>query len=243
MASVKKGVMVETIVRRDVDAESGWDWKLRDLPDTPETYYLQNLLAEHRFQEALKNYRDVRLMARTLDAWKTRLTALELTYDGRAQTDEDPEVLFKRAKEDWVEPWKHITIQLREEPALTAPSDSNTGLPDKTASPPIQLQLADAPDHFNGPLERMQDLRSRMGKLRDLTAVAGGEQSKVLEKLATEELESQKKTVEKYLVEARFALARLYDRELHKEQTPPPEPEDKGSLLQRFLHLFGGGKK
>src|SRR3546814_18295273 len=72
MVSIKQGRMVETIVRRDLDSGAGWDWKLHDLPDAPETYFLQNLLAEHRFQEALKNYRDVRMLTRNVESWRVR---------------------------------------------------------------------------------------------------------------------------------------------------------------------------
>jgi len=46
MASIKGGRMVSTIVRRDIDSERGWLWRLRDLPDAPETYFLQSVLAE-----------------------------------------------------------------------------------------------------------------------------------------------------------------------------------------------------
>src|SRR3546814_8808105 len=72
--------MVETIVRRDLNSEAGWDWKLHDLPDAPETYFLQNLLAEHRFQEALKNYRDVRMLTRNVESWRVRLDGIAHDY-------------------------------------------------------------------------------------------------------------------------------------------------------------------
>lgn len=243
LASIKRGVMVETLVRRDIDAESGWDWKLKDLPDTPETYYLQNLLAEHRFQEALKNYRDVRLLGRSLDNWKTRLTTAEITHAARGQEQEPTEVLFKRAKQDWVEPWKDISITLREEQALSASGGATEAPLEAQATRPIALLLAHAPDRFNGAPERIAELKSRIANLRTLTATAGGQQAKLLERIATQELQGQKKVVEKYLIEARFALARLYDRELNKAAPEPVVEEERGSLLQRFLRVFGGGKK
>src|SRR3546814_20076920 len=61
MVSIKQGRMVETIVRRDLDSEAGWDWILHDLPEGPETCFLQNMHADHRFQEALEHYRDIRI--------------------------------------------------------------------------------------------------------------------------------------------------------------------------------------
>lgn len=242
MASIKKGVMVETIVRRDMDSESGWDWKLKDLPDTPETYYLQNLLAEHRFQEALKNYRDVRLMARSLDAWKTRLANAEVMYSLRGEKNESPETLIRRAKQDRVvEPWKDLKVSLREETALGAPMGNETrSLP---TLQPLELHLDLPPQRFNGPRERITDLQTRIANLRELTAAAGAEQARLLEKAAVQELTGQKQAVEKYLVEARFALARLYDRELRKVKDEPAPVEERSGLLQRFLGVFGLGGK
>lgn len=237
-ASVKRGVMVETLVRRDLDSEAGWGWRVRDLPDVPETYYLQSLLAEHRFQEALKNYRDVRLMGRTLDAWKARLAKLEADYAAREQLGASPTTTIKRAKQDWVEPWKKINIPLRLESHLSPSADTDAPF----TPPPVQvppLQLAEAPARFDGAGERIEDLRSRIANLRELTTVAGAQQAKLLESIATQELATQKKQVEKYLVEARFALARLYDRELRKVPDAAPEPLPEGGLLQKFLGVFG----
>lgn len=238
--SLKNNTMVETIVRRDLDAESGWEWKLKDLPDTPETYYLQNLLAEHRFQEALKNYRDVRLLARNLDAWMPRLAQAELVYVGRTPAESaDTADLFRRAKRGWREPWE-INVRLRMEEQIAAPGSYADDF-ENTPIGPMQLTLASTPSRFNGPYERIQNLRARKERLREQLAIAGGEQAKLLEAMAAEELEGQRKAVEKYLVEARFALARLYDRALKKDKpVETPKPESEG-LLNRFLNIFGGG--
>ena len=241
-ASIKRAVMVETLVRRDIDSEAGWGWKLKDLPDTPETYYLQTLLAEHRFQEALKNYRDVRLLGRSLESWKARLDQLEQKHQTRALAGESPDVLFKRAKQDWVEPWKKINIKLREETSLAPPGSSEAPF-EAPPVPPSSLQLAEAPERFSGHAERIDDLRARIANLRELTAVAGAEQARLLQAMAEKELDGQRKAVDKYLIEARFALARLYDRELRAvPEAVPAEPVEGPGMLQRFLNVFGGGK-
>lgn len=247
-ASIKDNRMVETIVRRDIDSESGWEWKLKDLPDTPETYYLQSLLAEHRFQEALKNYRDIRLLARNIDSAASRLGELELMWAARPQQmgDVDTAELFKQAKEDWREPWEGMTVQLRMEEALNPPGsyDSRFSAPGLV---PMPLTLARTPARFNGPYERIQRLRAVKDKLREQLAIAGGEQAKLLQAMAMAELQSQKQVVDKYMVEARFALARLYDAELKKPEdqavAKKVAPEERGNLLQRFLKIFGGGSK
>lgn len=214
MASIREGRMVETIVHRDLDAESGWEWKLKDLPDAPETYYLQNLLAEHRFQEALKNYRDVRMMARNLDSWKQRLAAMETAYQ-QPKPDVAPEILFRRATENWTPPWTEPAMTLRAETALTAPGsfDAKSTAPE----PPGILLTPGMPKRYDGAWENIQSLKARQAALGKLLEGAGNEQGKILQNLAINELTGQKKLIEKYLVEARFALARLYDRQMKGE--------------------------
>lgn len=245
-AAIKENRMVETIVRRDIDAESGWEWKLKDLPDTPETYYLQNLLAEHRFQEALKNYRDIRLLARNLDASASRLGQLELQWSARPQELDNPDTtdLFRRAKEDWQEPWNGMTVELRMEDSINPPGSYDTEFANEALGP-MGLRLAPTPARFNGPYERIQRLRAVKDRLREQLATAGGEQAKLLQAMSNAELQAQKQVIEKYLVEARFALARLYDTVLKKPGTEPAtkkeETKDRGGLFQRFMDLFGLG--
>lgn len=214
MTSIREGRMVETIVRRDIDAESGWEWKLKDLPDAPETYYLQNLLAEHRFQEALKNYRDVRMMQRNLDSWKARLDTMETAYK-QPRPDVAPEILFRRATEDWTPSWTEPAMTLRADTALAAPGSYDAKA--APASPPAIELATGMPKRFDGDWEKIQSLKARQASLHALLETAANDQGKVLQTMAINELTGQKKQIEKYLVEARFALARLYDRQLKGE--------------------------
>ena len=212
MVSIRQNRMVETIVRRDIDAESGWQWNLHDLPDAPETYYLQSLIAEHPFQEALKNYRDVLLMKRNLESWKQRLDVLEKAYASQDRESVDPDILFKRANTGWTPPWPTPTIKLRAENSLAAPGSYDAPL--KLERGPIDLALSNTPQHFDGELERIHALRARADSLLPILNDLGDQQAKLMQDMAIKELEGQKKAIEKYLVEARFALARLYDRQM-----------------------------
>ncbi|MGH8539638.1 MAG: tetratricopeptide repeat protein [Stenotrophobium sp.] len=212
MTSIRQGRMVETIVRRDIDSEAGWNWVLHDLPDAPETYYLQDLLAEHPFQEALKNYRDMLMMERNLDSWKQRLDTLANTYKNADRPAVAPEILFKRATAGWTPPWPGPAIKLRTENTLGTPGSYDAKLA-PAASTPVQLTLG-AATRFDGEWEQIQSLQTRADALRPLVADMAKQQSKLLQDMATKELEGQEKEIEKYLVEARFALARLYDRQM-----------------------------
>jgi hypothetical protein len=69
IAAIRRGALVENILRDNPGEDSGWFWSVRKPPDTPEGRYLIELLASHDFQEGLKNYRDLRFLLRNLDTW------------------------------------------------------------------------------------------------------------------------------------------------------------------------------
>ena len=69
IADIRAGKLVDTLLQEDQSGEAGWLWRLEKLPDTPESHYLLRLLASHDFQEALKNYRDLRFLRSNLNEW------------------------------------------------------------------------------------------------------------------------------------------------------------------------------
>lgn len=69
IAAIRRGALVENILRDNPGEESGWFWRVRRLPDTPEGRYLMELLAGNEFQEGLKNYRDLQFLLHQLDVW------------------------------------------------------------------------------------------------------------------------------------------------------------------------------
>jgi hypothetical protein len=69
IAAIRAGRLGTLLLADDPSEEMGWFWKLDKLPDTPESHYLAHLMAGHDFQEALKNYRDLRFVSVRLDRW------------------------------------------------------------------------------------------------------------------------------------------------------------------------------
>ncbi|MEK7759551.1 MAG: hypothetical protein AAB304_08115, partial [Pseudomonadota bacterium] len=69
IAAIRAGKLGTLLLADDPIEEMGWFWKLDQLPDTPENHYLAHLMAGHDFQEALKNYRDLRFVSARLDQW------------------------------------------------------------------------------------------------------------------------------------------------------------------------------
>jgi hypothetical protein len=55
----------------------GWFWKMRELPEFPHANHLAQLLAQHEFQEAFKNYRDLRYLEKNLAEWVEKLSVFD----------------------------------------------------------------------------------------------------------------------------------------------------------------------
>jgi tetrahydromethanopterin S-methyltransferase subunit G len=64
-------------VREELKQDANWVVKLRELPETPETFYLLDLMASHDFQESLKNYLDLEQLRKKLEVWSGDLIAFE----------------------------------------------------------------------------------------------------------------------------------------------------------------------
>jgi hypothetical protein len=69
IAAIERGDMLEHVLakERSAEAQYGWAWQLKTLPDAPESRYLYMLLAGNDFQEGLKNYRGLVSMSSTLE--------------------------------------------------------------------------------------------------------------------------------------------------------------------------------
>jgi hypothetical protein len=73
IAAIRSGTMVQALIERNPGDEMGWFWRLGDLPAMPHASHLAQVLAQHEFQEAFKDYRDLRFLAKNLDDWRDKL--------------------------------------------------------------------------------------------------------------------------------------------------------------------------
>lgn len=83
ITSIREGKFLEALVREELKQDSNWLVKLRELPGTPETYYLLELLASHDFQASLKNYLDLEQLRKKLVSWQGDLDAFEEIIEQR----------------------------------------------------------------------------------------------------------------------------------------------------------------
>lgn len=77
ITSIREGNFLRALVREELKQDANWVVKLRQLPKTPETYYLLELMASHDFQESLKNYLDLEQLRKRLAVWERDLDAYE----------------------------------------------------------------------------------------------------------------------------------------------------------------------
>lgn len=77
IASIRDGKFLKALVREEVKQDRNWVVKLRDLPESPETYYLMELMASHDFQTSLRNYLDLEELRKKLATWDEGLDAYE----------------------------------------------------------------------------------------------------------------------------------------------------------------------
>lgn len=75
--SVRKGDFLRALVREEIRQDPDWVIRLRELPKSPETYYLMQLLASHDFQTALQNYLDLDDIRSRLESWDRSFDAYD----------------------------------------------------------------------------------------------------------------------------------------------------------------------
>ncbi|MBR9813528.1 tetratricopeptide repeat protein [bacterium] len=218
---VRAGRMIETLIRRDLDSEAGWNWSVTDLPNAPETYYLYNLIASTRFQEALKNYRDLRFVGRVIDGWLRRISAFDSDLAAAARPA-NPDRTVSDARRNNTGPlFGDIAMDLSMDEQLSAERLRELEKDPEATAQLVRKQLelalaARAPRQLEGVREaptssKAQLLRPQLLQLRARTDELVVAQRQLLEDMAVQELDGQRKQAENYLVEARFAVARLYD--------------------------------
>ena len=77
LTSIRDGKFLKVLVREEVRQDKDWIIRLRSLPESPETYYLMELLASHDFQTALQNYLDLEDLRRKLASWHVSFDAFD----------------------------------------------------------------------------------------------------------------------------------------------------------------------
>jgi len=278
---IESGEYLSEFLAQDPLETTGWYWKLEALPEAPESRFLFHLLATHRFQEGLKNYRDLNYLWRNLDEWqqsvdvyRNMLDTREFAYDERLprieeslrQADLDGMVARKLefdarlnsiegradslalATEREFDLWGEITA-IERNPALQANIPEAEEVRDKIKLLKGALQW-DLDKEFNSRLwkirrdlrqtgealvetsrsrrhvdetmrneplmfgnfnQRVDGLSPQIDNLKARVEDAMNRQRAFMLGVAVDELRAQKQRLDTYTVQARFALAAIYD--------------------------------
>jgi len=75
--SIREGKFLDALIREEIRKDEEWVIRLRSLPETPETYYLMELLASHDFQTGLQNYLDLADLRGKLLTWQASFDAFD----------------------------------------------------------------------------------------------------------------------------------------------------------------------
>jgi tetratricopeptide (TPR) repeat protein len=302
--SIEHGKLITELLGEREDAAndaSGWYWRLDRIPDSVETRYLYELLASNRFQEGLKNYRDLTQMNRNLDRWVESLGAFDDILDTRQRaylqrlpaidgslSSVDLAAMAQRRVE--LESRLQVIERTEDVVALGTAKEQETArllaamephlaaLPNDAASDEMRAkhrflhglllwdlqrdykarlwaqrkalsdldrQLREAqrrhhqvassrddwPEKFVALTTRIEGLRPRVLKLKESAQLALHRQQQFLQGIAVEELTAQRDRLSTYRVQARFALASIYDRAAARAE-PGGEARETAALTE-----------
>jgi len=137
-------------VREEMKQDNVWVVRLRTLPDTPETFYLTELMASNDFQTALQNYLDMEDLHRRLTAWQGGFDAFEDVIRLRRANYEP---LFPKIDAHFRELDSQMRVRLQQRDAL------QRGLQDILTAPRPTL-LANADERIA--LERLRKIETAL---------------------------------------------------------------------------------
>ncbi len=281
IANIESGDLFDEFLADEPLDSKGWYWRLEGLPEGPEGRYLYRLLATHKFQEGLKNYRDLGYLYRNLDDWQqsidiygNMLDTRRLAYEARVPRSRsaigraDLDSLVDRKLEfdstlnnieqsgDWLalaserefQMWGEIA-RLESAPALASDlpeaaevrmklrllhgvlqwrlerdfkdrlwrirrSLRQTGealVETQRSRRQVDQSMRSQPLDFDGLSRRVHNLEPRITGLKIRVADTMVEQRAYLQSIAIGELRARKERLDIYTVQARFALAAIYD--------------------------------
>jgi hypothetical protein len=276
----RDGTLLQSLLSQDDSVIARWYWQLDQLPESTDTRYLYHLVAQHQFQDGLRDVRDLQALRTHLARWQEKMGAFTDMIEARRQAYEqrlpavsarlgevDPAALQARRDElaarlasieqtrDVVglataaesDAW-HRLAALAAGPGVDAPEAA--GARDRvrvlrgmllwdldreykyrlwrqrrslaeldTALETNQRLASRTLDARSGiPADtatfeaRILSLTPRVAAMQSAVAAALGAQTTELHRMAVLELEAQRERLAAYRVQARFALATLYDR-------------------------------
>ena len=278
---LESGELLGQFLEQNPQATTGWYWTLDELPEGPDSRYLYHLLATHKFQEGIKNFRDLHYLLRNLDDWQQsvdvygnmldtreyayneRLPRIEeslgqadldgmvqrkLDFDARLNNIENSKDSLALATQQEFGMWGEIAA-IERNPVLQTNIPEAAEVRDKvkllkgalqwnldkeyksrlsrirrdlqqTGEALVETQrsrrkideaMRTEPELFADFYARVNGLSPQIDALKARVELAMDRQGSFMQDIAVEELQAQKQRLDTYTVQARFALAAIYD--------------------------------
>jgi len=170
--SIREGKFLEALVREEIRKSEDWVIRLRSLPETPETYYMMELLASHDFQTGLQNYLDLADLHRKLLAWEASFDSFDEMVAIRHEHYEpllpDVDIYFRELDSRLrLRSEQHKMLVKRRDDLLTTPRPEFLATPEEQAIlgriEYIESQMANADIAFSDSFAaRLKRLKGRL---------------------------------------------------------------------------------
>lgn len=85
LRDASKGQLLNSLLASDDPDVRGWVWQLADLPDDDRSRFLYFTIADHRFHEGLRSYRDLIALNAHLAEWQEKLSSFDDMLETRVQ--------------------------------------------------------------------------------------------------------------------------------------------------------------
>lgn len=286
--AIQSGKLIKNIHELDATNEKGWFYALNKLPKSSEGRYLTKLMSSHVFQEALKNYRDVRFLQQHLkkldadlgvydwmvaarrEGYESRLPDVQRSFrklsSGSIQnrrnayakelkriekkrdiwgltTTKERKMIHKinnlqrninklRKKQSidklrnkirilkGVLAWRLQTEYIKR---LWASKEGLKKLDEaiaetKLAKAAVESARRRAPATFDGYNLRLQRYKQVIEQLRKHSRNLARAQAKYIEQLAVRGLQKQQQRLNTYLIQARFGIVQILDKDVQTQQ-------------------------
>ncbi len=125
IASIEEGKFITALVEKtQQEPLLGWFWSLKSIPSVPEMRYLAELMADHQFHEAIKNFRDLIFLQNNLQHWLENIHIYNTMLDARkTRYQETSPVADKTLKRSQVKRFQKLYDELNEK--LTQAEDND----------------------------------------------------------------------------------------------------------------------
>jgi hypothetical protein len=116
ITSIEQGKFIAALIDKTQEEPLlGWFWSLKSIPSVPEMRYLAELMADHQFHEAVKNFRDLIFLQENLQHWLDNIHVYNTMLDTRkARYEETAPAAGKSLKRSQLKRFQKKYAQLTE---------------------------------------------------------------------------------------------------------------------------------